>query len=99
MTAIDIDQAPFKVSNLWTDQKSRGLLIQIVSLILLLLFIAYIANNTINNLKLLGVETGYGFLGEPSNYDINQRPIEYDSRSKQKRPLCGDGWHIIRRVR
>ncbi len=85
MTAIDIDQAPFKVSNLWTDQKSRGLLIQIVALILLLLFIAYIANNTINNLKLLGVETGYGFLGEPSNYDINQRPIEYDSRSTHGR--------------
>ncbi len=85
MTAIDINQAPFKVSNLWTDQKSRGLLIQIVALILLLLFIAYIANNTINNLKLLGVETGYGFLGEPSNYDINQRPIEYDSRSSHGR--------------
>jgi general L-amino acid transport system permease protein len=85
MTAIDIPQSRFKVSDLWTDQKSRGLLIQIVALILLLLFIAYIVNNTINNLELLGVETGYGFLSEPSNYDINQRPIEYDSRSSHGR--------------
>ena len=86
MAAVDYQQQPgVKLSELWVDKRSRGVIIQIIALILLLLFIGFIVNNTINNLKLLGVETGYGFLNEPSNYDINQRPIEYSSRSSHGR--------------
>ena len=86
MATVDYQQQPgVKLSELWVDKRSRGVIIQIIALILLLLFIGYIVNNTISNLKLLGVETGYGFLWEPSNYDINQRPIEYDSRSSHGR--------------
>ena len=88
MSAIDYQQQPgVKFSELWTDKRSRGVIIQIIALIALLLFVAFIVNNTINNLENLGVETGYGFLGEPSNYDINQRPIEYDSRSTHARAM------------
>ncbi len=71
----------FQLSSLWLDQKYRGVTIQIIALILLLAFIGFIVNNTIQNLNELGVETGYSFLGEPSNYDINQHLISYDSRS------------------
>ena len=88
MAAVDYQQQPgVKLSELWVDKRSRGVIIQIIALILLLLFIGYIVNNTISNLKLLGIETGYGFLEEPSNYDINQRPIEYSSRSSHGRAL------------
>ena len=87
MTAVNVEAPGFRLSSLWTDKRSRGVVIQIFALIALLLFIGFIVNNTIRNLELLGVETGYGFLNEPSNYDINQRPIEYDSRSSHGRAM------------
>ena len=88
MAAIDAHQQPgIKLSELWVDKRSRGVIIQIISLVVLFAFLGWIVSNTINNLELLGVETGYGFLAEPSNYDINQRPIEYDSRSSHARAM------------
>ncbi|MFQ5467859.1 MAG: amino acid ABC transporter permease, partial [Kiloniellaceae bacterium] len=57
----------------------------IVAIAALFAFLAYIVNNTINNLQLLGIQTGYGFLSEPSSSDINQHLIEYTSRSSHGR--------------
>ncbi len=87
MSAINVEASGFRLTSLWTDKRSRGVVIQIIALIALLLFLGFIVNNTARNLELLGVETGYGFLEEPANYDINQRPIEYDSRSSHSRAM------------
>lgn len=82
----DVEQGrDFHLSDLWTNERSRSLIIQIVALIVLLLSLAWIVNNTIQNLENLGVETGYGFLEHPASYDINQRLIEYTSRSTHAR--------------
>ncbi len=75
----------FRLSDIWTNERSRSLVIQIFALIVLLLALAWIINNTVQNLENLGVETGYGFLGHPASYDINQRLIEYSSRSTHAR--------------
>jgi general L-amino acid transport system permease protein len=81
MTAIELESDGWSLSSIWSDKRSRGMLIQIAALAALFAFVAYIVDNTISNLKLLGIETGYGFLFEPANYDISQRLIDYDSRS------------------
>ena len=75
----------FRLSDIWTSERSRSLVIQIFALVALLLTLGWIVNNTIQNLENLGVETGYGFLGHPASYDINQRLIEYSSRSTHAR--------------
>ena len=75
----------FRLSDIWTNERSRSLVIQIVALVALLVTLAWIINNTIQNFENLGVETGYGFLGHPASYDINQRLIEYSSRSTHAR--------------
>ncbi len=75
----------FRLSDLWTNERSRSLVIQIFTLIALLLVVSWIINNTIQNLENLGVETGYDFLNHPASYDINQRLIEYTSRSTHAR--------------
>ena len=81
MAAIEIQSPGFKLSSIWTDQRSRGIVIQVIALAILFGFLAYIVDNTLQNLENLGIEPGFGFLGETSNYDINQTLIEYDSRS------------------
>jgi general L-amino acid transport system permease protein len=85
MTAIELEPGGFRLSNLWSDQRSRGILIQILALAALFALFAYIVNNTLNNLELLGLEVGYAFLADPAGYDINQRLIDYDSRDSHGR--------------
>ena len=75
----------FRLSDIWTNERSRSLVIQIVALLVLFLTLAWIVNNTVQNLENLGVETGYGFLEQPASYDINQRLVEYSSRSTHAR--------------
>lgn len=41
---------------------------------------AWLIDNVINNLRLLGRTFSFNFLWQSSGYDINQRPIEYNSQ-------------------
>ncbi|MHA1565075.1 MAG: amino acid ABC transporter permease [Alphaproteobacteria bacterium] len=75
----------FTISRLWTEKRYRSVLFQLIALILLVALIFFIANNTIANLQALGVSYGFEFLSQPSNYDINQRLIDYDSTSTHGR--------------
>jgi general L-amino acid transport system permease protein len=85
MSAIEFDRPAFKIEDLWTDSRWRGVTIQVIAIAGLFAFLAFIVNNTLSNLEALGLEPGYGFLSEPSSYDINQTLIEYDSRSSHGR--------------
>ncbi len=61
------------------------MIIQIMVIVIVLTLLGFFIRNTLNNLELLGREAGYGFLFTPSNYDINQHLIEYNSRSTHLR--------------
>ncbi|MEM8753244.1 MAG: ABC transporter permease subunit, partial [Pseudomonadota bacterium] len=73
--------AGFRLSMLLNDTRYRSLTFQFIALILLILGIAYLASNLLQNLAEAGLNISWAFLGDPAGYDINQRPIEYDSRS------------------
>ncbi|MDE0309767.1 MAG: ABC transporter permease subunit [Acidiferrobacterales bacterium] len=73
------------MQNIWTDKKSRQTIIQIIVVIVVLSLLGFFIRNTLNNLELLGREASYNFLFSPSNYDINQHLIDYDSRSTHLR--------------
>jgi general L-amino acid transport system permease protein len=70
---------------LLSDTRYRGYTIQVIAFFLLMLFFGWLVSNTISNLEALGKEFGFGFLNEPASYDINQRLIEYTSRSSHAR--------------
>ncbi len=61
------------------------MIVQIIVVIIVLSLLGFFIRNTVNNLEALGAEVGYGFLFNPSNYDINQHLIEYSSRSTHLR--------------
>ena len=63
------------------DKETRSVAIQILTISLLFAFFFYIVRNAIVNLETIGKGYSFKFLWEPSNYDINQTLIEYDSRS------------------
>ena len=87
--AVTSQSAPlkqqFKLSMLLYDTRYRSLTIQVVALMGFMLLIAWLITNTAQNLASLGKGVNFGFLGEPASYDINQRLLEYTSRSSHLR--------------
>ncbi|MEM1314291.1 MAG: ABC transporter permease subunit, partial [Pseudomonadota bacterium] len=71
----------FRLGMLWTDGRYRSVTIQIIALMLVMLGVSFLVNNVVANLADLGKTFDFGFMAQPSSYDINQRLIEYDSRS------------------
>ncbi len=70
----------FELSMLLYDQRYRSITIQVFFLFLLMLFAAWLVDNTVNNLRALGRDFSFAFLNAPAGYDISQRPIEYNSQ-------------------
>lgn len=73
------------LGSLWSEKKPRQLIIQIVAIIVVLSLLGFFVRNMLSNLELIGRDVSYDFLFTPSNYDINQHLIEYDSRSTHLR--------------
>ena len=72
---------------MWSDERSRGLIFQLLVLLGVALVIAVIVSNTIANLQRAGLAAGFGFLFDQAFFDINQRLIEYSSTSTFGRAL------------
>ena len=86
MTTIsDAPKESFQLSMLIYDTRFRSYTFQFIALVLLMLLIGYLGANLIRNLADQGQNISFGFLKDPSGYDINQRPIEYDSQSTHLR--------------
>ena len=71
----------FKLSQLIYDTRYRSITIQVIAMILVLMGLYWLVNNTIQNLSALGKDFDFGFMTQPAGYDINQRLIEYTSQS------------------
>jgi len=85
----------FRLVNLWTDERYRGLIFQFALVLALFIFIAFIVSNTIQNLKTAGLASGYSFIFDTASFDINQRLIEYSSTSTYGRAIIVGGLNTI----
>ncbi|MEM8750897.1 MAG: ABC transporter permease subunit [Pseudomonadota bacterium] len=84
MTVADnyaLEHEPFRISMLIYDKRYRSYTLQFITLGIFMLVGAWLIDNVVNNLAALGKEFSFGFLFDPASYDINQRLIEYTSRS------------------
>jgi len=71
---------------LWRNQESRGVIIQILTMVVLFAFMAAIARNVVINLEAVGKEFSFGFLLWPAAYDIGFSPfLEYTNQSTHLR--------------
>lgn len=82
---VTASDGSFKLSMLLNDTRYRSLTFQFIALVAIIAFMAFVGGNLVRNLTEAGLNISYSFLGEPSGYDINQRPIEYDSQSTHGR--------------
>jgi len=68
---------PGKIS-LLSNPKYRALFFQSILICTLIFLFIVIIQNTLENLELRGISTGFNFLNEPSGFAILQSLIEYD---------------------
>ena len=77
------------------NEQSRGYVIQVILLLALAGLVLFFIVNTIRNLEIVGLATGFGFLGDTASFDINQRIIDYSSTSTYGRAIIVGGLNTI----
>jgi general L-amino acid transport system permease protein len=75
-----LDTAPASRA-LWRDPRVRAIAYQVLTLLGVIAFAAYIINNTMANLDRQGIASGFGFLDKPAGFGIPQSLIEYNELS------------------
>ena len=81
---VETDQQSHSLLN---DIRFRGWIAQALVLMLLFGVAAFAIYNIGHNLHNAGITTGFGFLNEPSGFDISQTLVEYSSRDTYARAL------------
>ncbi len=63
----------------WRSQAFRGIIYQIVAIGLLGFAVWWLASNTLENMRIRGIQSGFGFLNQPAGFDIGESIITFDS--------------------
>jgi general L-amino acid transport system permease protein len=81
----DEPKAGFRLGMLMYDTRYRSITIQIVVLFLVMAGAAWLIDNLLRNLAVLGRGIDFSFLGNRAGYDINQSLVEYTNDSTHAR--------------
>ncbi len=63
----------------WRSQAFRGLVYQIVAIALVALGVWFLAHNTLENMRVRGIQSGFDFLTTPAGFDIGETLFNYDA--------------------
>lgn len=85
--ATDAPKDGFRLSMLIYDTRYRSYTIQFVVLVLFAMALAWLLNNTVQNLAARGKEFNFTFLWQRAGYDIGQQLIPYTNDSTHFRAL------------
>jgi general L-amino acid transport system permease protein len=63
----------------WRSRAFRGLIYQIVAILGVAAGIWYLAHNTLANMQVRGIQSGFDFMLQPAGFDIGESLIKYDA--------------------
>ena len=63
----------------WRSQAFRGLIYQAVALGLIAFVVWFLAKNTLHNMQVRGIQSGFDFLTQPAGFDIGEGLYTFDS--------------------
>ena len=70
---------PKKRSWSWRSQAFRGLIYQVIALGAVALGVWFLASNTMHNMQVRGIQSGFDFLAGPAGFDIGESLYPFDS--------------------
>jgi general L-amino acid transport system permease protein len=74
-----MSDTPPKKSWSWRSQAFRGLVYQVLAVLLIALCVAYLAHNTQTNMRERGIQSGFDFLNSAAGFDIGESLFAFDS--------------------
>src|SRR5512134_2534933 len=63
----------------WRSQAFRGLVYQLIAIALIAFAVWFLDHNTLENMRVRGIQSGFGFLTTPAGFDIGESLFPYDS--------------------
>src|SRR5690606_39574018 len=69
------------------DPKVRGIIFQVLVVVILAAAVYWIWGNTVDNLRRANISSGFGFLNRRSGFDVSQSLIDYSSDSSFRQAL------------
>ena len=63
----------------WRSQSFRGLVYQVLTILLLVLAVSYLLSNTFANMRTRGIQSGFDFFLQPAGFAIGESLFEFDS--------------------
>ena len=73
-------QSPPKKKNWsWRSQAFRGLIYQLISIAVVVASLWWLASNTLHNMQVRGIQSGFDFLLGPAGFDIGESLYNFDS--------------------
>jgi general L-amino acid transport system permease protein len=70
---------PKKTSLSWRSKAFRGVLYQVVAVLLIAAAGAYLLSNTLENMRSRGIKSGFDFITQPAGFAIGESVIPFDS--------------------
>jgi general L-amino acid transport system permease protein len=74
----------------------RGVLYQIIALTLIALAVWFLVHNTLQNMRVRGIQSGFDFLGQPAGFDIGELLIPYQSSDPYWRAILAGVVNTLR---
>ena len=66
----------------WRSRQFRGIVFQVLAVLLVAFGVWYLAHNTLANMQARGIQSGFDFLVQPAGFDIGESLIPYDALDK-----------------
>jgi general L-amino acid transport system permease protein len=63
----------------WRSQAFRGVVYQVIAVVLIGLVLWFLAHNTVQNMRVRGIQSGFDFLAQPAGFDIGESVFRFDS--------------------
>ena len=63
----------------WRSQAFRGVLYQVFAAVVIGAVVWFLAHNTITNMRVRGIQSGFDFLSQPAGFDIGESLFPFDS--------------------
>lgn len=61
------------------NQKVRGMIFQVLTILGLVAFLWYIGSNTMSNIEQRGIKSGFAFMESTAGFEIDESPIQFSS--------------------